>query len=140
MFVLEFRTQANIHVFCRKNICSIYTRKILHIPDHDPIFLSSFSSTYFPSLYQIQNQKPTLPPRIGKTKPRQRVRQRVRRPPQVPEQALVPLEQGPPKFTLDNEEAIQVLISANYRDWCKFLCLDWGNMFFQITISTSLFS
>ena len=79
----------------------------------NPIFLSSFPSTYFPSLSQIGNQKPTLPPKIGAEKPRQRVRQRVRRPPKVPEQKLVPLEQGPPKFTLDNEEAIQVQILPN---------------------------
>ena len=38
---------------------------------------------------------------------RQKVRQRVRRPQVVPQQELVPVEEGPPKFALDNEEAIQ---------------------------------
>ena len=38
---------------------------------------------------------------------RQKVRQRVRRPQVVPQQELVPVEEGPPKFALDDEEAIQ---------------------------------
>ena len=49
--------------------------------------------------------RPTVPPSIGVSRPRQQVRTRVRRPPAVQE---VPVEQGPPTFALSNEADIQV--------------------------------
>ena len=48
---------------------------------------------------------------------RQKVRQRVRRPQVVPQQELVPVEEGPPKFALDNEEAIQACNIWQYGLW-----------------------
>ena len=57
---------------------------------------------------QPRGPRPTVSPSLGLARPRQQVRQRVRRPPPVPEQELVPVEEGPPKFALDNDEAIQV--------------------------------
>ena len=50
----------------------------------------------------------SLPTLFNSRPNRQKVRQRVRRPQVVPQQELVPVEEGPPKFALDNEEAIQV--------------------------------
>ena len=66
------------------------------------------SGAFIPRNQIREGQRPTVPPSVGVARPRQKVRQRVRRPPQVPEQELVPIEEGPPKFALDNEEAIQV--------------------------------
>merc|ERR1719464_1680551 len=60
------------------------------------------------------SQRPTVSPSIGASRPnRQKVRQRVRRPQVVPQQELVPVEEGPPKFALDNEEAIQKFRDSN---------------------------
>ena len=56
----------------------------------------------------IETEDVTSNPHLFTSRPnRQKVRQRVRRPQVVPQQELVPVEEGPPKFALDNEEAIQ---------------------------------
>lgn len=54
--------------------------------------------------------RPTIPPSVNLVnKPRQQVRTRVRRPPApLASEAAVPLEEeGPPRFALDSDEAIQ---------------------------------
>ena len=55
--------------------------------------------------------RPTVPPSVGLARPRQQVRTRVRRPPEVQEQALLPVEEGPPTFALSSDEDIQVYTS-----------------------------
>ncbi len=56
--------------------------------------------------------RPRVPPSAQVSRPRQQeAKQRVRRPPPQAQQEFVPLEEGPPRFSLDSEEAIQ-----NFRD------------------------
>merc|ERR1711953_147825 len=64
----------------------------------------------------IPGARPTLPPGAGVvSRPRNKVRTRVRRPPQVAQEELLPIEEGPPTFALSSEEDIQ-----RFRDSISF--------------------
>ena len=64
----------------------------------------------------IPGARPTLPPGAGVfSRPRNKVRTRVRRPPQVVQEELLPIEEGPPTFALSSEEDIQ-----RFRDSISF--------------------
>ena len=63
----------------------------------------------------VPGARPTVPPSVGVSRPRNKVRTRVRRPPQAIQEELLPIEEGPPTFALSSEEDIQ-----RFRDSISF--------------------
>ena len=57
--------------------------------------------------------RPTVPPSVGVSRPRNKVRTRVRRPPPIPQEELLPIEEGPPSFALSSAEDIQRFRESN---------------------------
>ena len=57
--------------------------------------------------------RPTVPPSVGASRPRNKVRTRVRRPPPTPQEELLPIEEGPPSFALSSAEDIQRFRESN---------------------------